>query len=582
MKNFAKMTLATVLGLLIFGILSLFLTISMVGAFAAIGNTAPVMPDKAVLTIDMSSMVLAEQTKEADPFAALNGTGGTVPASVGILSAVNAINKAAEDPAVSFIYMKPDAAAGGFAQIEEFRTALKNFRLSGKAVVSYIENPTNFGYYLASVSDKIYMTSYDGGMNMFSGVSSQMFFLKDLLDRMGVNVQLIRHGKYKSAGETFVRSSSSKENMEQNQEMIDSIWESMAREIASDRGITMEQLDSMLDNLELVFPSDFLRLSLVDELMTPEQMKMKLCDLYVASDPKDVKSISLQDYAKLNTAIHLNPTGKIAVVYAEGNIVEGNGRQQVAGDRFARIISDIRKDTTIKAVVLRVNSPGGSVLAAEKIKGEIDLLRESVPVIASFGDYAASGGYWISANCDKIFTDMTSLTGSIGVFSLIPDFSGTLDRKLHINVTPVNSNAHSDIYSMIRPLDAKEMGYMQATVERIYERFTSVVSQGRDMSVEDVDRIGQGRVWTGAEAVNNGLADAVGSLSDAIEYAALSIDPSLTAKDVVIEEYPKPQTTAEMLLEAFGAGSTTEAFMGLDLTSSGRVYARMPYEFDIR
>ena len=208
------MTLATITGLFLFGFVAIFLFAGMIGAIAAAGDTTPVMPKEAVLEIDFTGMSLAEQTTEADPLAMLQGGEQVTP--VGIYSAINAINAAAQDPAIRYIYMKPDGVAGGTAQIEEFRTALKNFRDSGKAIVSYIESPTNAGYYLASVSDKIYMTKYDGGMNMFNGISSQLIFLKDALDRLGVNVQLIRHGKYKSAGEMYIRNSSSKENMEQN------------------------------------------------------------------------------------------------------------------------------------------------------------------------------------------------------------------------------------------------------------------------------------------------------------------------------------------------------------------------------
>lgn len=592
MKNFLKMTLATITGLLLFSFLSLIISFAVIGALAAMGETKPVMPAKAVLTIDMSSMVLSEQTKENNPLAALQG-GGEMPAPLGIYSAINAVNAAAADPAVKFIYMKPDGMMTGIAHLEEFRKALENFRSSGKAIISYTENPTNGGYYLASVSDKIYMTPYDGGVNMFSGLSSQMIFLKDILDRIGVNIQLIRHGKYKSAGEMFVRSSSSKENMEQNEAMIDSMWDSWADQIAQSRGMTSDRLNAILDNLELVLPGDWLETGLVDGLLTREELHGKLCDLYVTDSFKDVKSISLQDYAKLKAPVILKPKGKIAVIYAEGNIVDGKDNQQVDGDRFVKILSDVRKDTTVKAVVLRVNSPGGAVLAAEKIKAEVDLLQERVPVIASFGDYAASGGYWISAGCNKIYADATSLTGSIGVFSIIPDFSKTISDKLHINITPVNSNRHADMYNMIRPLTPAETAYMQATVENVYSRFTSLVAEGRDMSVEEVEALAQGRVWTGAEAVENGLVDEIGNIEDAIRYAALSIEGAEGTGDVQIVEYPKPQSTLELLLESFG-GSTPSVFGGTPLenvetafrswniSESGQTFARMPYELIIR
>lgn len=589
MKEYIKMTLATITGLFLFGFVAMFLFIGMIGAIAALGETAPVMPKEAVLSIDFTEMVLAEQTSEADPLAMLQGGGDITP--VGIYSAINAINAAAQDPAIRYIYMKPDAASGGLAQIEEFRTALKNFRDSGKAIVSYIENPSNAGYYLASVSDKVYMTKYDGGMNMFNGLSSQLIFLKDALDRLGVNVQLIRHGKYKSAGEMYIRSSSSKENMEQNEAMIGSMWESWSTEIAQSREISTEELNAMLNDLKLNFPSDFLDNGLVDELLSREELQQKLADLYVTDSYKNVKSISLADYAVIKDVPNLKATNKIAVIYAEGNIVDGSSTDGVAGDRFAKIIADVRADKDVKAVVLRVNSPGGSVMASEKIKAELELLRESVPVIASYGDYAASGGYWISANCDRIFANATTLTGSIGVFSMIPDLGGTIKNKLHVTVTPVKSNEHADMLGMMRALTPQEEAYMQASVERIYTKFTSIVAEGRDMTVEDVDAIAQGRVWTGAEALEIGLVDEIGTLEDAIEYAAMSIEGVTSVSDVQIAAYPKPLTTLEMLLESFGgesafAGTPLEsieqAFLGWDASQAGKAYARIPYEIIVR
>ena len=590
MKDFVKMTLATIAGLFIFGFAAMFLMIAMVGALASAGDTQPVMPREGILQINMSTMALAEQTQEADPFASL--TGGQTVTPLGIYSAIQAINAAATDPAVKFIYMKPDGAVAGTAQLEEFRKALKNFRNSGKAVVSYIENPDNASYYLASVSDKIYMTSYDGGMNMFSGLSSQMIFLKDILDRLGVNVQLIRHGKYKSAGEMYIRNSSSPENLEQNKVMVESMWTSWADEIAASRGISTADLNSMLNDLKLNFPEDFLANGLVDELLTRDELENKLCDLYVTDRFEDIKAIQLPDYAKLKSTVNLKSKNKIAVIYAEGNIVDGNEKQQVAGDRFAKIISDVRKDSTVKAVVLRVNSPGGSVLASEKIKAELDLIKgKGIPVIASYGDYAASGGYWISANCDKIYSNATTLTGSIGVFSMIPDISGTLKNKIHVNITPVNSNRHADMYGMMRPLDQAELDYMQASVENIYDEFTSLVAEGRDMTVADVDAIAQGRVWTGADALGIGLVDEIGTIEDAIAFAALSIGAQ-GISDVQITEFPKPMTTIDMILESFGSGENVfagtalenveNAFKGWDASESGKVYARLPYEISVR
>lgn len=590
MKDFVKMTLAVMAGLFIFGIVAFFFTFAMVGAVASLGDKQTVMPREAVLKIDMSTFTLSEQSTEANPMDMVLA-GGTSITPIGIYEAINAINAAATDPAVKFIYMKPDGVSGGTAQIEEFRKALMNFRKSGKAIVSYIESPGNASYYLASISDKVYMTPHDGAMNMFTGLSSRMIFLKDLLDKIGVNVQLIRHGKYKSAGEMYIRNSSSKENLEQNTEMVRSTWNSFASGIAQSREISIDELNGIIDNLELNFPSDWVEHGLVDELLSYNQMEDKLCDLFVADKYEDVKSVSLTDYATLKNTVNFKAKKKVAVIYASGEIVDGDAKENVAGNRFAKIISDVRKDSTVQAVVLRVNSPGGSVLASEKIKAELDLLREYKPIIASYGDYAASGGYWISANCDKIYSNASTLTGSIGVFSMIPDIGGVVKNTLHVNITPVNSNSHSDMYSMMRPLDQKELDYMQASVENIYDKFTALVSEGRGMTVSRVDEIAQGRVWTGADALGIGLVDEIGTIEDAINYAALSIDGVTGVQDVQVVGYPKPMSSMEMLLESLTGESNifagtpfegiAEAFQEFGKQDIGKVYARMPYAITV-
>ena len=592
MKDFLKMTGATIVGLVAFSIITSVLSLILLLGIASLGNTQPKIPTEGILKIDMSSFILTEQSTEANPLDMLTSGSQQMPSNVGIWDAVSSINAAAEDPAVKFIYLLPDMAMGGTAQIEEFRAALKNFRNSGKAVVSFIENPTNAGYYLASVSDKIYMTPYDGFMNTFFGVSSQMIFLKDALDKLGIDVQLIRHGKYKSAGEMFVRNSSSKENLEQNEAMIGSIWNSWGTVIAESRGISFEKLNSMLNDLKLNSAADFVAEGLVDETLSREDLNNKLAALYLTDNADDIQNIAFTDYVTLKKNPISLSDKTIAVIYADGNIIDGKEKQQVAGDRFASIIAKVRKDPSVKAVVLRVNSPGGSVLASEKIKAELDLLREKCPVIASYGAYAASGGYWISANSDYIFSNATTLTGSIGVFSMIPDFGSTVKDKLHITMTPVNSNKHSDMWGMMRPLDNAETAYMQKSVETIYEKFTSLVAAGRDMSVKEVDNIAQGRVWTGAEALQIGLVDQIGTLEDAIKYAADTIEGVSGIKDVRIEAHPKPLTTMELLLESINgptevfAGTPLEgieaAFRNWNSTQSGKAYARIPYEIIIK
>ena len=598
MKNsFLKMVLAVICGILIMTILSLLILSGIFSAFGAAGKSKTALPRSGVLLMDMSTLAIGEQNSEADPVSMVQGATSTL----GLWNAVRAINTAADDPSIKYIYLKPDGAMAGISQMEELRTALSNFRLSGKPVVAFIENPSTAGYYLASVADKIYMTSYLGSTISLTGVGSQLIFLKDLLDKLGVNVQLIRHGRYKSAGEMYVRSESSEDNLMQNQTMINGIWNAYAKAIAEGRGMSVERVNEVVDGLMLTCPQDFLDLGFVDALVTEEEMRAKLADLAVVDKWDDVKMVGLRAYADAKLTVNLKARQKIAVIYASGNIVDGKAKQNVAGDRFASIISKVRADSTVKAVVLRVNSPGGSVLASEKIKAELDLLREVKPLIASYGDYAASGGYWISANCDKVFSDETTLTGSIGVFSMIPDFSGTLKNVAHVNVTTVNSNAHSDLYSLMRPLDTKEKEYMQKFIEDVYSRFVSIDSEGRSLDPEFVDSIAQGRVWTGHDGLEIGLVDTIGTLEDAIHWAAscVSADNDSSLEPWRIVEYPAPLSQMDMLLTVFGNDpEEVMVFKGTVFENAARTlwdlserwsngskdftFASLPYAIDIR
>ena len=592
MKEFIKMTLAAMLGFFLVGLVFFFFSLAFIGSLAALGSSQPVMPRTAVLSLDFSKIAVSEQTTETDPISQLQGNNMTV---IGIWDAIQAFDAAAADPAIKYMYMRPDMVSGGIAEIEELRTAIDGFRRSGKAVISYMETPSTPGYYLASASDKVYMSVHEGTMSLISGLSSQMIFLKDILDKLGVNVQLIRHGKYKSAGEMFIKDSPSPENLQQNQELLDAIWNNWTSTIASAREISQDDFNSLIDNLKLNFSEDFLNNGLVDELLTREQLKQKLSDYFDAGQTENVPMVSLTDYAKLKVLPNFKAENKIAVIYANGDIVNGSEPEQVAGDRFASIIADVRKDSTVKAVVFRVSSPGGSVFASEKIKTEIDLLRQDKPVIASYGAYAASGGYWISNSCDYIFTNAGTLTGSIGVFSMIPDFSGTLEDIAHVNITAVSTNRHGDMYSGFRPLDKAETAYMQASVEKIYDKFTSIVADGRNLDKSYVDSIAQGRVWAGSDALDLGLVDQIGTIKDAILYAAASADGDY-GQDLAnwqIVEYPKPLTTMEKLMQAFNGDNAKvfagtpfegieEAFMDWNGTRTGQVYARMPYEIEIK
>lgn len=610
-NNFFKWVLAVLVGLLVWGIIKGIFFLMMIGALAGsatVGaSSTPVIPKEGALVMDMGSLVITEQTEENIPslsMGSLNSLGGgQMSANVGLYDAVKAIHKAASDPGVKFILLKVDNLASSVTKLSDIRVALSEFRKSGKPVVAYAESYSSGSYYLASVADKIYTVSHHGGNHSMLGLSGRMIFLKDLLDRIGVNYQLIRHGKYKSAGEMYVKSAPSPENMEQNQVMVDSMWETISKETAEARGISVDSLNYFIDNLAINFPEDMVRHNLADEILSVEGYKDKMATLAGKEKFKDVKFIPFKDYMTSKVKPNTAAKGKIAVIYADGNIVDQPDQENISGDRFASVIAKVRADSTIKAVVLRVNSPGGTVLAANKIKEEIDLTRAVKPVVASYGDYAASGGYWISASCDHIFSGAATLTGSIGCFSAIPEFGKTVKDIARINIVPVKSHKHSDMFSLMRPFDQDETDMMQEYVDDIYTSFVNLVAEGRDMTYESVDEIAQGRVWTGADALRLGLVDELGTLEDAIAYAAsLGGNPDVDSWNVV--GYPKPLTAIEKLMAQFG-GKTPDAEEVVENILEGTpfegvakslmdwqrtwakgngplVFARLPFEIEIK
>ena len=567
MKTFWKIVFGSLLGCLLASIIGFLLFFALIGSVAGMaslaGKAATVPAGEKVLVIDFAKPV-TEQSQESFMMVGMNPSFGS---STSLYSMVKGIEAAAEDPQIKFIYLKTDNAATlSLASAEEIRAALARFRDSGKAVISYANTLSNQSYYLASVADKIMFNAY--GDPMMFGASSGVMFFKDALDKLGIEMQLIRHGKYKAAGEQFTKNDLTPENREQNQVMIDGIWRSLVDEIAASRDFTAEEFNSWIDNLELTSAEVLKEKGLVDEVWYQGDVDEYLCGICDVKDIDDIKTVDIDTYAKSKVKPSLKAKDKIAVVYANGEIVVGNeqmGRGGIAGVEYSRILADIRKDSTVKAVVLRVNSPGGSAQGAEMINHELGLLKAVKPVVASYGDYAASGGYWISARADKIFTDNTTLTGSIGVFSMLPAFGKALKDKVGVNVVPVNSNKHSDMLSMMRPLDAEEMKFMETNVEKVYTDFTSLVAEGRKMSVEQVDELGQGRIWTGSDALKNGLVDERGGLVDAIRYAETLA--GLESGKYRIVEYPATETAYEKLMKGFSsvkAGTETASRIASD------------------
>jgi protease-4 len=582
MKNFLKIIAGTFIGSLLAMVLGFFILLGVVGSMATLSSSAkPVVPKSAVLSFNFKTAI-TEQSVE-DPFAMFNPLGGASSKTQGILNLIETIEKAATDQSIKFIYMNVTDLNAGISHIEEIRAALVRFRESGKPVIAYADNYSQPAYYLATAADKIYMNP--GGMAPLTGLSMSSLFFKDLLDKAGLEVQLIRHGKFKAAAEQFISNKMSSENREQIQAYINAVWKTWVDDISAARGISPERINQMADNLELHSAQKALDANLVDGLMYKDKLADTLAKLFGVESEKQLKMISSGDYSKATFKINFKEKNKIAVIYADGEIIMGKSDENIASDSFIEHISRVRKDSTIKAVVLRVNSPGGSAQSSDIIDREIQLLREKKPVIISMGDYAASGGYWISAKSDKILTNNTTLTGSIGVFSMAVNIEKGLKKHLHINPETVTTNRYSDLMSGFRPIEKREIEFVQAAIEDIYTDFINLVSEGRNLTPEKVDEIAQGRIWSGLDAVQIGLADERGGIREAINTAAAF--SGLESYRVV--EYPVKKTQLDKLMEILSDGAyaaktvsnpgmmVENAYNYLRKESGIRHFARLPF-----
>ena len=582
MKPFWKVVFGGCLGTIIAFLLVNLIFFGLIGSLvSSLGKEEqPSVPRNAILKIDLRQSI-QEQGKESFSFNPLAGS-ASMSSGLSLLDAIRALDAAAEDPQVKFVYLKADDMNMDIAVAEEFRAALARFRECGKPVVSYSQGLSAGNYFMASVADKVILNAY--GDVMINGMSSQMMYYKDLIDQLGIDIQLIRHGKYKSAGEPYIKSEPSQENKEQYETMLGTIWGMMADAIASSRDFTAEQFNEWIDNLSISNAETAKEKGLVDELWYDDQVRDYFCTLCDVKKAKDLKYVSLKDYAAARVKSNLRAKEKIAVIYADGEIVmddHGNGN---IGNNFAKEIAKARQDSSVKAVVFRVNSPGGSVQASAAIEREIVLLKECKPVVASYGGYAASGGYWISCGADKIFSDKSTLTGSIGVFGLIPSFGKALRKNVHLNVYEVSTHKHGALATGMSPLDPEEEAMMQKQIDATYEDFVSRVAAGRGLTTEAVDEIAQGRVWAGGDAIKIGLVDELGGLTDAIRYAAsmaslenyrLVTYPAVVPMyNQILSSMNETGTEQDIRTDAVGVAERTAGWLlGLD---GPEIAARMP------
>lgn len=589
MKSFLKMLLAVIAGLMLTSFLFFVIMVAALSGLATAGKKAVVIPEKSVLVINTDA-VITDRT-QSNPFAMLNPVTMSFTQTPGLNDLLKNLRNAADDKNVSGILIENGVMSSGWATADELRTALQEFRKSGKFVYSYTDYiMMQESYFISTAADAIWIGP--SAMVDFKGLAAEVMFYKEALEKLGVEVQVIRHGKFKGAVEPYILDKISDENRLQISEYVGSIWGHIVSVISATRGLSAEQVMNLADSMSGYDAALLTSAGLIDGTIYRDQMEDSIRVAAGISADKKINYVSMSKYAKVPVK-HSTGTGKskIAVLFAEGNIVMGEGDDtNIGGNRYAEEIRKLRLDTTVRAIVFRVNSRGGNAIASDLIWREVDLTRQVKPVVISMGNYAASGGYYIAAAASKIMASPVTVTGSIGVFGLIPNASKLLEKKLGIRSDVVSTNAHSDAPSLTRPLTTFEKDVMQANVERTYSTFTGVVAGGRHMRQTAVDSIGQGRVWSGTDASKIGLVDSFGGLTAAVSEAASLA--GLTEYRVI----DKPETTdfyTKILKEVTGEmrakiirselGEVSEYYFDLrDIISSGGIQAVMPYYLDVR
>ena len=519
MKDFIKYTMATVVGLVLVSIIMGILTfVSMAGMIASEGMSSPI-EKKSVLRITLKGSI-TERAGEENPLSKL---GGETTQQIALDQALQALEKAAKNDKIEGIYMEGGILSAYPAEVQELRQALLKFKKSGKWIIAYADTYSRSAYYLCSVADKVYLNPI--GMLDWSGLSSNPMFFTGLMKKLGIKMQVFKVGTYKSAVEPYIAEQMSDANREQVSSYQQSIWNNMLKDVAKSRKTTAEALNSLADSLTILSgPEASVKGGLVDKLCYQDEVKKILKNKAKMEEDESLRFVSISDVA-LSEELNDKVDDEIAVYYAYGEIKEditGGFAQEsaITSKQMTKDLQELREDDDVKAVVLRVNSPGGSAYASEQIWREVQLLSKEKPVIVSMGALAASGGYYISCGANKIFAEPTTLTGSIGIFGMIPDATELLTDKLGLSFDVVKTNAHSDFGAMGRPLNESECRLMQAYINQGYELFTGRVAQGRNISQDSVKAVAEGRVWTGEQAMKIGLVDKLGNLNDAIAAAA--------------------------------------------------------------
>lgn len=586
--RFLGNVLATIVGLFVF-VMLFFFGLIFIAAIAGSGSETVSVQNNSVIELDLSKVT--------------NDYGGKFiykdfeyyeDNHDGLTDVLRAIEYAKTDSHIKGISILNNDSKLGMAQTKAVRDALEDFKSSGKFVYAYANDYTQKDYYLNSVANTVYLNPV-GEMD-FKGLSSELMFFKDLQEKSGVKIEVIRHGKYKSAVEPFLDNKMSDANREQITALLHSVWNSTIADISKSRNIPVEKLNQIADGLLARTPQMAQSEKLVDKVAYEDVYHNDIRKALKVDADDDYNTISILDYAEnvATTATDYTTKDRIAIVYAQGEIGSGEGDVNMVGEgSMRRALEEARKDDDVKAIVLRIDSPGGSALTSDLIWREIEITKKVKPVVVSMGNLAASGGYYIACNGNRIFAEANTITGSIGVFGMLPNMTA-LATKIGINTEQVSTHANAAGYSAFRPLDDKFRNFTQESVERVYSTFVSRVAAGRKMSAAAVDSIGQGRVWSGSEALKIGLVDEIGGMDAAIAYAA----KLAKTKDFRTQDYPEYEknfrdllanmgvpfvrSTAEMLKEEIGAENYEMLEQIKRLSTRSGIQAALPFEINIR
>ncbi len=549
MLQFLKYVFATIVGLFLFTIIG-FIILAGIGAAIGSSSDATSLKDKSVLKLDLNRPIVENASDDENPFKNLGGPFADGAEDMGLVQLRDGLKRAAADSHIKGIYLQANYPQAGYSTLEEIRNALIEFKKSGKFIYSYGEMFSEKGYYVTSVADKIYLNP-SGGMD-FNGISAEVSFFKGALDKLEIKPVIFRVGEYKSAVEPYLRENMSDANKAQYNSLLNSLNDHIFAQIAKSRNIQVADLKKVADELTAYKPQGALTSKLVSNVGYYDEFETALKKEVKVDEDDKIEFMSLSKFLKAESAISYNDSdNKIAVIVGEGAIVGAKAdKGNIGSDDWVAELRKARDDKKVKAIVLRIDSPGGSALASDVMWREVELAKKVKPVIASMGDYAASGGYYMAMAADEIVAQPTTITGSIGIFAQFFNFENFLKNKLGITNDRVNTNAHSDFPTVTREMDEFEKAWFQKSIENGYETFTSKAAKGRKMSIDKLKSLAGGRVWSGIEAKQNGLVDELGGLEDAVKIAAKKA--KLKDGDFKTRFYPQPKNFFEELFDKKG------------------------------